>query len=190
MIIFLFLFLSFAQISLIGLGGNAGAQALLEYEVIILHRWITPEQLSNFMVFCRTIPGGTGLNTATLVGSLSTVSRFGFGGAILASLVSILGLVIPSALWAWLITAFRKQQKRSILFESVMSLLRPLVPGLIAAAAILMMTPDNFASPHTDPWQFGISIFLFISTLIGTCYFRFNAFFMVLLCGIAGCILL
>ena len=190
MIIYLFLFLSFAQMSLLGIGGNAGTQALLEHEVITLHHWITPEQLSNLMVFCRTIPGGTGLNAATLVGSLSTVTRFGFWGSLLASTVSVIGLTLPAALWAWIITAFRKSGKKSILFDGFMLLLRPLVPGLIAAAAILMMTPENFGSPLTHPWQFGVTVFLFLTTLIGTSCYRFNAFFMILICGIAGCILL
>ena len=176
--------------SLFGVGSNAGTQALLEHEIITLHHWISPEQLSNLMVFCRTIPGGTGLNTATMVGSLSTVARFGFWGSLVASAISVIGLSLPAALWAWLITAFKKSGKKSILIESFMTLLRPLVPGLIAAAAILMMTADNFGSPTMHPWQFCISVFLFLATLIGTSCYRFNAFFMILICGIAGCILL
>lgn len=175
---------------LLGIGGNASTQALLEHEVITLHQWISPEQLTNLMVFCRTIPGGTGLNTATLVGSLTTMTRFGFLGAIAASSISVIGLALPAALWSWLIILFRKSGKKSILLDSLMSLLRPLVPGLIAAAAIIMMNSENFGSPVDDPWYFGVSVFLFLSTLLGTFYFRFNAFFMVFICGIAGWILL
>ena len=173
----------------LGIGSNAGSQALLEHEVITLHHWITPDQLSNLMVFCRTIPGGTGLNTATMVGSLSTVARFGFLGSLLASIISVIGLSLPAALWSWIIISFKKSGKRSILFDSFMSLLRPLVPGLIAAAAILMMKTENFGSPSENTWQFGISIFLFFTTIIGVHVYHFKPFFMILLCGIAGCIL-
>lgn len=71
-----------------------------------------------------------------------------------------------------------------------MVVLRPLVPGLIAAAAIIMMRTDNFGSPSTTPWDFWVSIFLFLSTLIGVGYYHINALFMVVLCGITGWILL
>lgn len=190
MFIYLFLFLSFIQIGLLGIGGHPSTLSLLEHEAITLHKWVSPEQLTNLMVFCRTLPGGTGLNAATLVSSLSTMSRFGFWGAFTASSISVIGLALPAALWSWLIILFKKSGKKSILFDSLISLLRPLVPGLIAAAAILLMNRDNFGSPIDDPWYFGVSIFLFLSTLIGTLYFRFNAFFMIFICGISGWILL
>ena len=74
MLAFLFLFLSFAQVGLLGLGGSAGSQALLEHELLTLHHWLSPEQLADLMVFCRTLPGGTGLNAAVLGGSAASAA--------------------------------------------------------------------------------------------------------------------
>lgn len=71
-----------------------------------------------------------------------------------------------------------------------MAVLRPLVPGLIAAAAILLMRQDIFSSFQQSPWDFCVSVFLFLATLIGVGLYRFNAAFMIILCGLAGCILL
>lgn len=70
-----------------------------------------------------------------------------------------------------------------------MVVLRPLIPGLVAAAAILLMRADNFGSLTESPWDFWMSTFLFLSTLIGVGYYRFNSLFIVLLCGLAGLII-
>ena len=48
---------------------------------------------------------------------------------------------------------------------------------------------DTFGTPSTTPWDFMVSIFLFLATLIGIGVYKFNALFMVVLCGLAGCVL-
>lgn len=190
MMVFLILLLSFFQVSFLGIGGNAGAQALIEHEVITLHHWFTPAQMADLMVFCRLLPGGTGLNTATLTATIATANKYGFLGTIFASICAALGLVIPSTFWTAFYTKVQEKRKYQNFYECAMVVLRPLVPGLIGAAAIIMMRADIFGSFTTSPWHFWISIFLFLSTLIGVGIYRFNALFMVILCGIAGCILL
>lgn len=77
--LFLLLMFSFAQVGFLGIGSSVGSQAFLEHEVITLHRWLTPSQMADLMVFCRALPGGTGINTATLTGFLAASARFGFG---------------------------------------------------------------------------------------------------------------
>ena len=52
-----------------------------------------------------------------------------------------------------------------------------------------MMRGDNFGSPTQSPWDFWVSLFLFVCTLLGVAVFRFHAAFMVLLCGLAGWVL-
>lgn len=186
----LLLFLSFMQVGLFGIGGSAGSQALLENEIITFHQWLTPAQFADVMVFCRVLPGGTGMNVAAMSGYFSTCARFGFWGAAGAGLVSVVSLVIPSVLWTSLIVKLQKSESCRSWLECVMVVLRPLVPGLIAAAAIIMMRRDIFSSMQTNPWDFCVSVFLFLATLVGVGLYRFNAVFMVILCGIAGWILL
>ena len=189
MIIYFYLFLSFFQVSMLGIGGSAGAQALLEHEVITLHHWFTPEQMADFMFVCRLFPGSTGFNTAVTTSAIAA-SPYGVWGCILAALTSTAGLVVPSCIWTTLYTKLQSQRQYKSFYECIMVVLRPLIPGLIAAAAILMMRADNFGSPSTTPWDFFVSLFLFLSTLIGIMCYRFNALFMIVLCGIAGWILL
>lgn len=187
--LFLFLFFSFFQAGLLGLGGTPGATAWLEYDILSLHRWLTPGQLTDLMVACRFLPGGTGLNTATLTGALTAFGRYGFWGGVGASAVSVIGLCIPSFIWTEVVVRLKERIVGHTLFSSVSALLRLLVPGLILAASILLMRPDNFGTPSSSPWQFYISLFLFVSTLIGRLVYRFNEVFLIVLCGIAGWIL-
>ncbi len=190
MLIFLFLFLSYFQVGALGIGGNVGAQALLEHEAITLHHWLTPAQLSDLMAFCRTLPGGTGINAATLSGYLATAGKFGFWGCAGASVVAVAGLAIPSALWTELICRCRQSGPIVRLTDSVMPLLRPLIPGLVIGAALLMMRSETMGSMATTPWHFWISCLLCLATLVGTGIYRVNGTFMVVLCGIAGWLLL
>lgn len=190
MLLYLFLFLTFLQLGFFSIDGNVVAQAILEHDLLLLHRWLTPDQLGDLMVFCRTLPGGTALNAASMSGYLAaTAAKMGFWGCILASVTGVVGLVVPALTWTAVIERIQKQVQLKGLYDCVMILLRPLVPGLILAAAIMMMKPENFGSPTTTPWEFGVSVFLFLATIIGNQVYHFNAGFMVLLCGIAGWIL-
>ena len=189
MLIYLFLLLSFTQVTLFGLGGDPAAQALLEHETLTLHKWLTPDQLTDLMTMSRCLPGGSIFNTAVLTGYTATVGAFGNWGGVAGSLVSALGLIWPAVLWAECAERLRKNEKIQLHIDCILVLLRPLVPGLIAAAALLLMNTENFGSPTESPWQLGVSIFLFLAALIGMGIYKIHAGIMILLCGIAGWIL-
>ena len=189
MLPFLFLFLSFAQLGLFGIGGDAAAQAVLEHEVLTLHHWLTPEQMADLMTFCHALPGGTALNAAVLCGQLNA----GNGGpwrALGLNAVAVLPLCLTACFWTWLISRFMHHAPSRTVVQCVLVLLRPLVPGLIAAAALLLLTEENFGSPFSSPWHFWVSTFLCIATLVGITVYRFKPAFMVVLCGVAGMLLL
>lgn len=190
MLLFLFLFLSFLQVGFFSLGSDAGAQALLEHEAITLHHWFSTAQMADLMTLCRVLPGGTAVNAATLCGSLSAMPRFGFWGGAGGSALALAALALPSFAWVWLFGRFQKSQSHKQLFDCVLTLLRPLIPGLIVGAALIMCRADIFGSASTTPWELGVSVFLFLATLIGVGLCRFNAGFMIVLCGLAGWLLL
>ncbi len=185
----LFVFLSALQVGLLGFGGNTAPLALLEHETVTLHHWLTPAQFADIAVCCRMLPGGTLLGGGTM-GACMAASAAGAWVTIAACATTLLGFAVPAAAWTAVAVRASQNDTGSMLLRCVESLLRPLVPGLIAAAAMLLMTADNFGSPAESPWQWGISLFLFASTLLGTAVFRVNATLMVVLCGIAGCVLL
>ena len=176
MLTFLFLFLSFGQLGLFGIGSPAAAQVVIEHETITLHHWFTPEQMADMLTLCRALPGGSGLNAATICGQAAAPEAASWS--------------LSAVFWTWLINRLMQHAPSQTVVHCVLTLLRPLIPGLIAAAALLMLTSENFGSILTSPWHFWISVFLATSTALGICVYKFNATFMVVLCGLAGMILL
>jgi chromate transporter len=64
--------------------------------------------------------------------------------------------------------------------------LRPAVVGLLASAALVLMTKDNFGSPDDDLFSFIASVVIFVVAFVGTKRFKVNPILMIVLCGIAG----
>lgn len=188
--LFFYLFLSFFFIGLVGFGGPDSLQAFLESEIVVRRHWLTPDQYADLLAMGRLLPGEQGVNAATLAGWLAAVGTFGSGSAAAASAVATGALALPSLLWTAVASRFRFHHGTAAVKESMLHLLRPLVPGLMLAAILLIAKPENFGSPVATPWQFWISVFLFFATLMGSLVYRFNALFLVLLSGVAGWILL
>jgi len=74
--------------------------------------------------------------------------------------------------------------------QNIFAALRPAVVGLLAAATLLLCTKENFSTPKESPWQFWISVFLFLATFVGTKFLKINPIKMILMAGFAGLLLL
>ena len=98
MLIYLFLLLSFTQVTLFGLGGDPAAQALLEHETLTLHKWLTPDQLTDLMTMSRCLPGGSIFNTPVLTHFTPPVGFFGNWGGVAGPLAIALGRSWPAVL--------------------------------------------------------------------------------------------
>lgn len=188
LITYLYLLLSFLQIAVFGYGGADALLAYAEHEIVVRHEWLTAAQLADVIALSRIAPGADVMNIATLTGYAILVKEFGVGAAIGGSALSTLACALPSIGFATLSERLQ-QGKWKDTIDSILVVLRPIVPGLIAAAAVLLVNADSFGSPATHPWQFGVSLFLAFATLTGTMLYRFHPLFMLLLCGIAGCLL-
>ena len=67
--------------------------------------------------------------------------------------------------------------------------LRPTVVGLVASAALILMTEDNFGNYNTDRFMFIASIIIFLVSFIAVSRFKVHPILMIVLAGIAGYIL-
>jgi chromate transporter len=67
--------------------------------------------------------------------------------------------------------------------------LRPAVVGLLAAAALVLMTAENFGSFQTNKYQFIVSVIIFLAAFIGTRKFKISPILMIVICGLAGWLL-
>ena len=188
--IFLTLFLSFFFIGLAGFGGYYSLLAFLQETLVEQYGWLSSAEFADIVVFSQTMPGSALLNAATWGGYAATNGTMGFWPAMGGSALALIGLSAPAFLWTALAIHFKKNRWVKNVAKQVVTLLRIVVPGLIAAAALLLVNEETFGSPTTDAWHFGISIFLFLATLVGPTLYRINALLMVLLCGTAGWILL
>ena len=188
--IFVQLFITFFEIGLFGFGGGYGMLSLIQGEVVTKHAWLTAAEFTDIVAVSQVTPGPIGINSATYVG-YAAVTHAGYSAAwgMLGSCLATVAVVLPSFLLMLLVVKFFQKYRDNAIVESMFASLRPTVVGLIAAAAILLMTRENFSTPSESSWQFYISLFLFISTFIGTQYFKINPIRMILLCGLAGLLL-
>lgn len=190
MLLYLLLFLSFVQIGLFSVGGDASAQALLEHEVLTLHHWLSPEACTDLMTLGACLPGSTAQQMAVFTGYSTTVQQLGFGGALATAAFCSLALALPALAWTGIAVRWAECNPYPMTTRCIMTLLRPLVPGLVVAAALLMAKEAGLLADATDAWHKGVSAFLFVATVVGVRVYRFNPLFMLLLCGVAGCLLL
>ena len=84
---------------------------------------------------------------------------------------------------------FMKYMNTSLV-QSIFTGLRPAVVGLLAAATLLLCNKENFSTPMENPWQFWISVALFLATAFGTGYLKINPIRMICYAGFAGLLLL
>jgi chromate transporter len=132
-------------------------------------------------------PGPIGINSATYVGYTAVVNA-GFDPVygILGSTVATFAVVLPSFILMILLSKFFLKYQKHPVVENIFSGLRPGVVGLLAAAALVLMTPENFGSPKTSMYQFVISFILFVVAFVATRKYKVNPILMIALCGLAG----
>lgn len=189
--IYLYLFFTFFQIGLFGFGGGYGMLSLIQGEVVHHWHWMSTSEFTDIVAISQMTPGPIGINSATYCG-YTAVKNAGYSlpMAVLGSATATFALVLPSLILMLLISWMFMKYMRTNTVQSVFAGLRPAVVGLLGAATLLLMTPENFSTPTENPWQFWISVALFAATFIGTKYMKINPIRMILYAGFAGLLLL
>ena len=138
--LYLQLFLSFFKIGLFGFGGGLAILSLIQMEVE-QYGWLTPQEFVDIVAVSQVTPGPIGINCATYVGYTATGSVW---GAVLTTTAIILpSLVIMLSIcraYFWLDRRFHDNPY----FTRTLRALRFTVIGLIAAAALMLIRPENF----------------------------------------------
>lgn len=188
-LLYLKLFYSFFKIGLFGFGGGYAMISMIQGEIVSRYHWLTPGQFTDIVAVSQMTPGPIGINSATYVGYTSIANAgYGHAWAVLGSFTATFAVVLPSFILMLIISKFLMKYKNHPVVEHVFQGLRPAVVGLLAAAALLLLTPENFGTPDT-PWQFHISIFLFLFAFIGSSVYKINPIKLILFCGVAGLML-
>lgn len=189
--IFLELFYTFFVIGLFGFGGGYGMLSLIQTQTVSIHHWLTTAEFTNIVAISQMTPGPIGINSATYCG-YAAVHNAGYGEpmAVLGSATATFALVLPSFVLMVLISKMFMRYMNTPAVQSIFLGLRPTVVGLLAAAALMLMNRENFGSMDDSPWQFFISIALFVSTFVGTYYIKINPIKMICYAAFAGLVLL
>ena len=189
--IFISLFYTFFMIGLFGFGGGYGMLSLIQNETVEHWHWLTSSEFTDIVAISQMTPGPIGINSATYCGYTAVFKCYNSHlMGILGSATATFALVLPSLILMVLISKMFMKYMHHHSVESVFRGLRPAVVGLLAAATLLLMTPDNFSTPSTNLWQFCISCFLFLAAFVGVKFVKVNPIRMIIYCAIAGLILL
>ena len=189
--IFLYLFITFFEIGLFGFGGGYGMLSLIQNETVEHWHWLTSSQFTDIVAISQMTPGPIGINSATYCGYTAVVNAgYSTPMGILGSATATFALVLPSLILMILISKLFMKYMNTTAVQNVFMALRPVVVGLLAAATLLLMNAENFSSLTDNPWQFWISIALFVATFVGTKYVKINPIKMICLAAFAGLLLL
>lgn len=177
--IFLELFYTFFIIGMFTIGGGYAMLSLIQAEVVTKHGWLTEQAFTDIVAISQMTPGPIGINSATYVG-YTVVHDMGYSQivSVLGSLTTTIALVLPSFIIFFIIVKMIAKFGNSPVFKGVMNVLKPAVAGLIGAAAIILITPENFI----DAWSWVIFVAAFALSWWG----KANPILLIICAGIAG----
>ena len=152
--IYLKLIWAYLKIGIFGFGGGYAMLSLVEHSVVD-PGWITETMFTDIVAISQMTPGPIGINSATYIGYVApgeynaalATPLWGILGSILATLA----VVLPSFFLVIYSSHFIRRHQESGAIKAVFSGLRPVVVGLIASAAIMLMNWPNFSPDHSTP---------------------------------------
>lgn len=152
------LFLTFFKIGLFNFGGGYAMISFLQNEVVFKSGWLTTAQFTDIVAVSQVTPGPVGINMATYTGY--TVADV-WGAAIATTAVCL-----PSFLLMIFLGGFLLKHQKSARMQGVLAVLRPVVVGLIGAAALVLCNSENFID-YKSVIFFTVAFLLAFSRKIG-----------------------
>lgn len=152
--VYLKLIWAYIKIGVFGFGGGYAMLSLVERIVVSDNHWLSEQMFTDIVAISQMTPGPIGINSATYIGYVAP------GGVdpalasplwgILGSVAATLAVTIPSFFLVLYCSHFIRKHNESGAIKAIFSGLRPVVVGLIASAAIMLMNSDNFNPNHND----------------------------------------
>ena len=175
--IYLQLFISYLKIGFFGFGGGYAMLSLIQNEIVEQRGWITVSQFAEIVAVSQMTPGPIAINSATYIGY--TIG--GFWGSVVATVA----VCLPALTVMLALTKFFLKLKDNRYVHGVISGMRPVVVGMIAAAALLLIFPEQSAdSSFIDHWSW----ILFVATLYAS-YKKVNPILLIALSAVAGIVI-
>ncbi|HRF68995.1 MAG TPA: chromate transporter [Muribaculum sp.] len=173
MTVYLKLIWAYLKIGLFGFGGGYAMLALIEREVVA-PGWITKQMFTDIVAISQMTPGPIGINSATYIGYVVT-------GSVLGSIITTLTVTLPSFLLVLYASHYIRRHRESTVIKGIFAGLRPVVIGLIASAALLLMNKQNFP-------DYTISIAICAASFCLVYFTKIHPIFIICLAGLVGLI--
>ncbi|MDE6018809.1 MAG: chromate transporter [Muribaculaceae bacterium] len=163
MSIYLKMIWAYLKIGIFGFGGGYAMLSLVERSVVG-PGWITEQMFTDIVAISQMTPGPIGINSATYIGYVAPgqVTDGQLASpiwGILGSILCTLAVTVPSFILVIKASHFIRKHNESGVIKAIFSGLRPVVVGLIASAAIMLMNWANFSPDHdTRTLIFSIAI--------------------------------
>ena len=171
------LFISYLKIGFFGFGGGYAMLSLIHSEVVVRNGWITNGEFTDIVAISQMTPGPIAINSATYIG-YEVAGIFG-------SVVATVAVCIPAMTLMMLITHFFLRLEHNRYVRGVVMGMRPVVVGMIASAALLLILPhDTEGQSFIDGWSWAIfAIALLLSAR------KLNPILLIVASGVAGVVI-
>ena len=174
MAVLLQLFLSYLKIGFFGFGGGYAMLSLIHSEVVVRNGWLTNGEFSDIVAISQMTPGPIAINSATYIG-------YEVAG-VLGSVVATVAVCLPALTIMMLITRFFLRLRDNRYVKGVVMGMRPVVVGMIASAALLLIFPHSAdGRSFIDGWSWAI----FIATLLASVK-KVNPILLIIASAVAG----
>ena len=177
------LFWAFFRIGALTFGGGYAMIALLDHECVEKRQWLTADELMDITIVAESTPGPIAINSATYVGyTVGCQAGTGCWCGILGSVIATFAVCLPSLTVMLLLTRFFLKLKGNRYIEGAMAGMKPVVIGMIAAAALLLIFPKtDEGTSFIDGWSW---------LLFGICFAgsvrKLNPILLILFSAVAG----
>jgi len=185
--IFLQLFYVFSKIGIFNFGGGYAMLSLIQDEVVNKYHWLTVKEFTDIVAVSQSTPGPIGINCATYTGYTAVIhAGFPVWAAVLGAVLASLSVIWLPFILMVSISRFLVKHGRSKVSNDIFGSLRPTIVGLLLAAALMLMSKENFGSPTESPFVFTLSVVIFLFAFVGTRLYKIHPILMILLCGLVG----
>ena len=149
--------------------------SLIQREVVD-SGWISSQLFTDIVAISQMTPGPIGINSATYIGYALT-------GSILGSIVATITVVAPPFALILFACHYINRHKDSPYIKGAFMGLRPVVVGLIASAALLLMNSENFGANQSELFK---TIPICIASFCIVYFTKIHPIFVIILAAIAG----
>lgn len=177
MVVLFRLFVSYLKIGFFGFGGGYAMLSLIHSEVVVRNQWLTNGEFSDIVAISQMTPGPIAINSATYIG----YEVAGFWGSVVATV----SVCLPALTIMMLITRFFLRLRDNRYVKGVVMGMRPVVVGMIASAALLLIFPHaEDGRSFIDGWSWVIFVGVMVASVK-----KVNPILLIVLSAVVGVVI-